>query len=1393
MASLEQPDVAEENEDVMDINEFDNAEMQKKRSFLNINISHVAAERNKEFADIRRQLRKSYKFEMRSESMRLKSFLQYDKLSSWCPKAMASAGFYFTGIARSVQCFCCGLAFCTASLRTPPYEDHVKHNPTCWFIQGKNVGNIPKYDVRVQPSEKTQGGMQGYTSEESRLSSYKDWPFYARIQTAEFARAGFYFTGRRDNVQCFSCAGCLGNWEESDDPWREHAKWFPECQFLASMKTPDEIKQYVSSYNGLSGFTGKHFTRFFNNLNEKNMSTETGPLTMSIFGDEQVRLESFKGWPPNAHAEPAALARCGFYYTGISDAVRCFTCGIHGHSFKPEDDPFFEHLKFSPTCAFLHWQKNVKHAEIQNEHVSDSREHLNTTCDQDFINEYWLQEAANLRRQLMDVYNDPNFNKVSPCGDSSHVSIDLKSLFADISVVVKDTRNQPLQNLTFPDILSDLRDITMIEGEAGSGKTALLKKIAILWASGCCPILSRFSLVIYVSLFSVESQHLLADIICKQLTGHLTSLTDRTLLDIIKQLKKQVLLLVDDYGLVDPVPKAIEDLLLKNHLYKVNLAVTVRTDKGRKLRQYARTILSIQEFPLYSSIYICRQLFSHDLSHTEGFLMELIKSKTFQAALKTPLFIFALCVFWVQNPNEKLASDSSICKAYLMHNMLRHYKETETVNSVVSSCGELAINGLFQSHFDFTDEDLCASGVNSDDALKFGLLSKFTSQRLHPIYRFFHPSFQEFLAGKKISELLGSVDKVLKDKGLSYLQQINTFLKVAGRFQYFLRYACMQSSKVTSTIISYLFALLNNNEALDCQADTKLHLQHHPELGCIEEMLTLLISNQQRTCHSFVIHMLLDFALIAAYSDGYIAECAPIILQFLKGKTITVHMSSQNTILLRFLTEYPEGLSLIGTMTLSIDACKGDSGFDFVYTDDFRSYWEVPSVDQDYSMAFQQVSDALVKLDLENYFLKKIVNLCSINFNNGHHKLAVLKVNVSGIIVGWENAKENLMLFCGFSEHVELDLLKSPGFIESIRPCIEQYKDYFVKCRIHKVELSTEEQELITKMSSLESLEIMNLQSPDHLLLHLDIFTKLKELTLSLPGEVIEMLPGGFRNLCSLEKLDLRNLDLRKNSSRLAEIIEDFHYLTSFHLNCDFCPEFEKIMAALSNNGKILEISLHGLFIGNREIHFLASALPSLQTLKVLDIEGQKFEDVQAAEMFAEALQSLVQLEVLKLPSGRAMKSVAVSFIGQFHHLLHLRDLSFTNDTLTDSSLLELAKAARSKHLKNLQNLKLSVNHDITQSGWRIFFQTLDNLPHLKELCVARLYKYQFKTDSLTFIALVQCVSRLHSLNKLIMKGWLMDAKDMEMFNAMKQKHPQAKSLMLIWQWILPFAPNVQE
>ncbi|KAK3097746.1 hypothetical protein FSP39_012736 [Pinctada imbricata] len=46
------------------------------------------------------------------------------------------------------------------------------------------------------------------------------------------AIAGFYYAGYGDYVRCFFCGGGLRNWEPGDDPWVEHARWFPKCAFV---------------------------------------------------------------------------------------------------------------------------------------------------------------------------------------------------------------------------------------------------------------------------------------------------------------------------------------------------------------------------------------------------------------------------------------------------------------------------------------------------------------------------------------------------------------------------------------------------------------------------------------------------------------------------------------------------------------------------------------------------------------------------------------------------------------------------------------------------------------------------------------------------------------------------------------------------------------------------------------------------------------------------------------------------------------------------------------------------------------------------------------------------------------------------------------------------------
>lgn len=69
-----------------------------------------------------------------------------------------------------------------------------------------------------------------------RISSFHGWPSHLTQSAKEMATAGYFYAGYSDYCRCFFCGGGLRNWDAGDDPWVEHARWFPRCQFLRMNK-----------------------------------------------------------------------------------------------------------------------------------------------------------------------------------------------------------------------------------------------------------------------------------------------------------------------------------------------------------------------------------------------------------------------------------------------------------------------------------------------------------------------------------------------------------------------------------------------------------------------------------------------------------------------------------------------------------------------------------------------------------------------------------------------------------------------------------------------------------------------------------------------------------------------------------------------------------------------------------------------------------------------------------------------------------------------------------------------------------------------------------------------------------------------------------------------------
>ncbi|XP_044297879.1 putative inhibitor of apoptosis [Varanus komodoensis] len=172
---------------------------------------------------------------MSSEEVRLLTFKKWP-LTFLSPSSLAKAGFYYIGPADKVACFACGGQLSNWEPKDNAMSEHRRHFPNCSFVE--QARDQPRFMV-------SNLSMQTYAA---RVGSFKNWPMTVPVQPQQLADAGFYYVGRNDDVKCFCCDGGLRCWESGDDPWMEHAKWFPRCEYLIHIKGQEFVREIQARY-----------------------------------------------------------------------------------------------------------------------------------------------------------------------------------------------------------------------------------------------------------------------------------------------------------------------------------------------------------------------------------------------------------------------------------------------------------------------------------------------------------------------------------------------------------------------------------------------------------------------------------------------------------------------------------------------------------------------------------------------------------------------------------------------------------------------------------------------------------------------------------------------------------------------------------------------------------------------------------------------------------------------------------------------------------------------------------------------------------------------------------------------------------------------------------------
>ncbi|XP_076812281.1 baculoviral IAP repeat-containing protein 7-like [Clavelina lepadiformis] len=312
-----------------------------------------------------------------AEIYRLSTFVRYPTSAQANPSMLAAAGFYFTGYKDRTKCFSCGSTVQDWESRDDP-RNPGWHKSDCLHARGSDGTNIPLHagrssfpfandPNRAGPSHQqhrshtnnpstsntfsntpTTSQRERNTPEDSeeenlmtlfscsnpvnphmrsesaRINTFLDhlssWPAH-RIRTSiqQIVKAGFFYLGDRDRVKCWYCNGGLQNWERDDDAWREHAKWFPLCEFVLQRKGPEYVHNIVAYYpnlrrpnipNAPSSVPGLHNnTNIFNSA--ANRRQNTAPPIFD-FREEQERVDRMVTEAMNNLAQVQTAREMGF-------------------------------------------------------------------------------------------------------------------------------------------------------------------------------------------------------------------------------------------------------------------------------------------------------------------------------------------------------------------------------------------------------------------------------------------------------------------------------------------------------------------------------------------------------------------------------------------------------------------------------------------------------------------------------------------------------------------------------------------------------------------------------------------------------------------------------------------------------------------------------------------------------------------------------------------------------------------------------------------------------------------------------------------------------------------------------------------------------------------------
>ncbi|XP_070806272.1 NLR family CARD domain-containing protein 4 [Pituophis catenifer annectens] len=923
------------------------------------------------------------------------------------------------------------------------------------------------------------------------------------------------------------------------------------------------------------------------------------------------------------------------------------------------------------------------------------------------------QDVDYLAQDLTNLYRNPSFERFHPLGEEIDIIFDLKNTYTDILLWKKDIHNSRLVQMTLNALLDNLESPCIIEGEAGKGKTTLLKKIALLWANEDHPSLMRFKLVFFISLSGVEAG--LYETICEQLLKKNYRICKEDFMEILELLAEKILFLLDGYDefKAQSCPE-IEALIKESHKFKNTVIVTTRTESIRKLRLFGSLIAETGDLTMESAKTLVKNVLK-EATLAEGLLSQLENlDSTFQNSgtqlenlMRTPLFVIIACA--IQMGESTFTPHTQTTLFSTLYNLLvgknKHKIRGTSDNHFRLSlihCGNLALDGIFEQKFVFHPEDF--SSVKEKVLLSMGLMHKYTAQRLKEAYTFFHKSFQEYIAGRRLSRLLRSNRDEEVTRGFDYLQRISSFSDIITTYHSLLLYTCGSSSEATQKIISHLSAIHQQGSLFG--------------LPFARDLFPEELKKYERIAEEE------EEGLIATRENSFV-ECA---IRFLYESI------SETTVKKEFEEFFHDKKLYINTQSIPIYV----SGF-FDYFSNCVSMLEVIKLD------FFGTSST-TRTAWKTVIPEKAVSL----FFNWDRKLKGLEITLKDFNQLEKGDVKYLEKICCSASSLKLIINKCPGLTGKLREVLNSCTN-LQDLTVESTPLSMEDEQQITEMMVLKTIKVKDLQNENQ------------------HGGLLD----GISILSNVEKIIFDNVKMNENAAdKLAEGLKNLKKLNSLQLKelPNVGDGMISIVKSISLDLQELEeICLVNCCISATAIEILVQNICNLRKLSALDLSNNFLGNggKEAVCQLVESLNSLPKMKILMFPWVDEV-NVCLVKLEELKRMPQLTKLGLKKWRTTNSDARILSTLFAKASLADLQHLDMAETC-LTSEGW---LTILKALTHLKKLTFLDFSQEQgFMPSALLVLALARLINQLVSLQEIDLTGWQFDTHELKEINKAKESH----------------------